>query len=162
MAFAAGTNPKNIKWENYIEANDDIDGEYDISRVKIDYSEVDFSTVGTYDGAFKASVTDNGGNTTEGSFRVLIYDKNNTQPPTLRLKAEDEEISVSLNADTSTINWGNNVEGAHDADGIDISSNITADVGWLDVTEPGTYPVDIVATDFAGNSVSATIQVTVK
>lgn len=162
FAFAAGTNPRNVRWNDYIEAFDDIDGDYDIAKVKIDYSAVDFAAVGTYTNALKASVTDNGGNVGEASFTVLIYDKNNTDPPTLTLKSEDEEISFSRNVDTSTIRWGDHVQGAQDADGIDISSNISADVGWLDVTEPGTYPVDIVATDFAGNSVSATIQVSVK
>lgn len=164
FAFAAGTNPKNIKWENYISASDDIDGDYDIARVKIDYSSVDFNTVGTYEEGVKAQVADEGGNTGESKFTVLIYDKENKSAPTLVLKAEDSEDEnvVSLNADTSTLRWGDYVEEAYDADGIDISSNITADVGWLDVTKAGTYPVDIVATDFAGNSVSATIYVTVK
>jgi hypothetical protein len=164
FAFAAGTDPKKIKWENYITASDNIDGDYDIARVKIDYSNVDFNTVGTYDDALVTQVTDEGGNTGESKFTVLIYDKSNTSTPTLKLKTEEEEDDnvVSLNADTSTIDWGTYVSEAYDADGIDITSNITADVGWLDVTKKGTYPVDIVATDFAGNSVSATIQVTVK
>lgn len=164
FAFAAGTNPKNIKWEDYISASDDIDGDYDIARVKIDYSNVDFNTVGTYEEGLVAQVTDEGGNTGETKFTVLIYDKENKSSPTLVLKSEDSEDEnvVSLNADTSTLSWGNYVSEAYDADGIDISSNITADVGWLDVTKTGTYPVDIVATDFAGNSVSATIYVTVK
>ncbi len=162
LAFPAGTNPKNIKWGDYIKASDNIDGEYDIAKVKIDISKVNFNEVGTYEKGLTASVTDAGGNKGEGSFTILVYDKLNTDPPTLTLKPEEEENKIKLNTDTSTINWGEHVAEAYDADGIDITSNITADVGWLDVTQAGTYDVDIVATDFAGNAVSATIKVKVE
>ncbi|MGM9551103.1 MAG: hypothetical protein ACI3XA_02495 [Clostridia bacterium] len=161
LAFAAGTDPSKIDWGEYISASDNIDGDYEIDKVSLDYSNVDFDTVGVYENALIGKVTDEGGNVGEGQFTVSIYNKENTTPPTLVLK-ESGENKMELNKDVSTVNWGSYVEKAYDVDGIDISSNITADTGWLDVTEKGEYNVDIVATDFAGNSVEATIVVKVE
>lgn len=164
IAVAVGTDPKKIEWGKYISASDNADGEYKADRIKISYDEEIFKSVGTYEEGVVASVTDNSGNTGEGKFSVLVYDPNNTETPTLQPK--DVTPEIALNTDVSTIKWGDYVEWAKDADGIDISANITADTGWLDVTvdtegkEP--YPVDLVAKDYAGNSVSATIYVNVK
>ncbi len=161
LAFAAGTDPETIKWEDYIAGSDNIDGDYEIDKIKLDYSAVDFNTVGIYEGALIGKVTDEGGNQGEGKFTVSIYNKENTVPPTLVLK-EGGANKMELNKDVSTVNWGSYVQEAYDVDGIDISMNITADTGWLDVTTPGEYNVDIVATDFAGNETEATIVVKVE
>ncbi|MCD8048536.1 MAG: hypothetical protein LUG52_02855 [Clostridia bacterium] len=161
LAFPAGTDPREVDWSEYLTASDDIDGDYNIGRLTLDLTASNFSKVGTYEDGLVATVTDAGGNVGESKFDILIYDPDNTDPPTIVLDEEGTH-TVSLNADTSTISWGNYVESATDADGLDITSNISADVGWLDVTEKGTYVVDIVATDFVGNSVSASINVTVQ
>ena len=164
IAIAAGTDPATINWGKYIGASDNADGEYKVDKIKFEYDAEIFKTVGTYEGGIKASVTDKSGNVGEGTFTVMVYDPDNTTPPTLQPK--DVVPEIALNTDVSTINWGDYVEWAKDADGLDISTNITADTGWLDVTvdtegkEP--YPVDIVATDFAGNEIYATIYVAVK
>ncbi len=160
IAVPNGTNPEKIDWSKYLSASDNADGDYEIDRVTIDWSEIDFNTVGTYTDALKASVTDNGGNEGTANFTVLVYDKDNTDPPSLQAKEGVPE--VSLNTDVSTISWGTYVEWAKDADGIDISTNISADTGWLDVTEAGEYDVDLVATDYVGNTVETTIRVKVK
>ncbi len=164
IAIAQGTDPATINWGKYIGASDNADGEYKVDKIKFEYDAEIFKTVGTYEGGIKASVTDKSGNVGEGTFTVMVYNPDNTTPPTLQPK--DVVPEITLNTDVSTINWGDYVEWAKDADGLDISTNITADTGWLDVTvetdgkEP--YPVDIVATDFAGNEVYATIYVAVK
>lgn len=160
IAVPDGTNPKDIDWSKYLSASDNADGEYEVDKIKIDWSEVDFSTVGTYENALKASVTDNGGNVGNNSFTVLVYRKDNTAAPSLVPK--DVVPEVDRNKDVSEINWGQYVEMAKDADDIDISGNISADTGWLDVTVAGEYDVDLVATDYVGNTVEATIRVKVK
>lgn len=160
IALPNGTNPENVDWGKYLSASDNADGEYESDRIEIDYSKIDFDQVGTYENKLDAKVTDNAGNEQTASFTVLIYDKDNTDKPTLQ--AKDETPQIDRNKDVSEISWGDYVEFAKDADGIDISSNISADTGWLDVTEKGVYDVDLVATDFVGNFVTDTIQVEVK
>lgn len=160
IALPNGTDPATINWGDYLSASDNADGEYEIERVVIDSSKIDFDVVGIYENLLEASVADEAGNEQTASFTVMIYDKDNTETPTL--KAKDEIPQITLNKDVSEISWGNYVEYAVDADGLDISSNISADTGWLDVTAAGVYQVDIVATDFVGNFVTDTIQVEVK
>ncbi|MBQ3110400.1 MAG: hypothetical protein IJC69_04605 [Clostridia bacterium] len=160
IALAEGTDPNSVNWGDYIGASDNADGEYEIDRVKLDFSEVDFNTVGTYTDMLKASVEDNGGNTGSRNFTVLIYRKDNTLPPSLVAKEGIPEID--RNKDVSEIKWGDYVEAAQDADGINISGNISADTGWLDVTEAGEYPVVLVATDYVGNETEVVITVKVK
>lgn len=160
IAVEEGVSPETIKWENYISASDNADGDYEIDRIKIDWSEIDFNTVGTYTDMLHAKVTDNGGNEGSANFTVLVYRKAHSQVPSLIPK--DVTPEIDRDKDVSEINWGQYVEVANDADGIDISSNISADTGWLDVTEAGIYNVDLVATDFVGNTAQATIQVKVK
>lgn len=160
IALIEGTDPAAVNWDEYIGASDNADGDYEIDRVKLDFSEVDFNTVGTYTDLLKASVQDNGGNTGTRNFTVLVYRKDNTQPPSLVAKEGIPEID--RNKDVSEIKWGDYVEMAQDADGINISGNISADTGWLDVTEAGEYPVDLVATDYVGNKAEVTITVRVK
>ncbi len=48
-----------------------------------------------------------------------------------------------------------------DADGLDVSSKLTADLSELDTTTAGTYTVVLTATDYAGNTGSASIMVEV-
>lgn len=160
IALAEGTDPEDVNWGDYIGASDNADGEYEIDRVKLDFSEVDFNTVGTYTDMLKASVEDNGGNTGSRNFTVLIYRKDNTLPPSLVAKEGTPEID--RNKDVSEIKWGDYVEAAQDADGINISGNISADTGWLDVTVAGEYPVVLVATDYVGNETEVIITVKVK
>lgn len=160
IALPNGTNPEDVDWGKYLSASDNADGEYEIDRIEIDWSEVDFDVVGAYENLLGAKVADNAGNEQTATFTVLVYDKDNTDAPTLQ--AKDEIPQIDRNKDVSEISWGNYVEVAVDSDGLDISTNISADTGWLDVTEAGIYNVDIVATDFVGNFVTDTIQVEVK
>ena len=48
-----------------------------------------------------------------------------------------------------------------DADGLDVSGNVTADLSQLDTTTPGTYEVVLTVTDYVGNEGTVTLNVTV-
>ncbi len=190
FVFALGTDSSKIKWDELIYADDNVDGEYELrmedgklqlrkqlnedtaeegeeeyewldDMISVDCSGVDFEAAGKYADGISITIKDYAGNSKTSTFEVYVYDKENTVPPTLTLKEEYD--SLSLNVDTSTVDWaGKFVESAQDANGIDLSSNVSADVSELDVTEAGTYPVEIYVKDFAGNKTSATIEVEIK
>ncbi len=130
-------------------------------KMTVDASGVDFNTSGKYPESVKVTLTDYAGNKRESKFEAYVYDRENTVPPTLVLKEEFE--SIGLNTDTSTFDWaGKFVESAQDVNGVDIKSNVSADVSMLDVTKAGTYPVEIYVKDFAGNKTSVAIEVEIK
>lgn len=130
-------------------------------RVKLDYSAVDFDTVGKYENAIILEVTDNYGNTGSRKFTAYIYDENNTVPPTLTLKDEFEPLD--LDVDTSSVDWaGKFVEVAEDVNGIDLTAYVSADVRELDVTKKGVYDVVIYVEDFVGNRTEYPIKVKIE
>ncbi|MGN1097881.1 MAG: hypothetical protein ACI4SS_03175, partial [Clostridia bacterium] len=129
-------------------------------RFAVDTSAVDFNQVGKYEEGIVVKVTDKAGNVGEKKYTVYIYDKENTVPPTLELKEELKTITVD--ADTSEINWGDYVEKAEDVNGIDLKTHVTADVTQLDVTIPGKYPVTIYVKDFVGNKTEIPVVLEVK
>ncbi len=161
LLFASGTDPAGVDWTAYMTASDNIDGELDMGDAVVDYSEIDFDTVGTYDGKLVYTISDASGNEGEATLNVIIYNADNTTAPTLVIKEEYRTISVDENA--SDISWKDDfVEEATDADGLDITGNITADLSELDTTTPGEYNVEITLTDYAGNETKETIVVTVE
>jgi hypothetical protein len=180
-----GTKPSKIDWTEIFQASDNVDGEYELKqekgkillkpenvsdgeeaefvegRVEIDYSAVDFDTVGKYEDALIMKVTDSSGNVGTKKVTVYIYNDKNTTPPTLVLK--DEYDPLELDVDTSTVDWaGKFVEEASDVNGIDLSAYVSADVRELDVTKQGTYPVTIYVEDFAGNRTERSIKVKIE
>lgn len=119
-------------------------------KMTVDCSGVDFNTPGQYTDGIVVTTVDYAGNKNEQKFEAFVYDDQSTEPPTLVLKEELPKISVGT--DTSTYNWGGNcVESTKDVNGIDLKSRVSADVTNLDVTVPGTYPVEIYVEDFAHN-----------
>lgn len=161
IAVAAGSDPSTIDWSVFVNAEDGIDGEIPFANVEVDTSNVDFSTVGRYNGALALAVKDAAGNEAKGTYAVTIYDPTNTTPPTVVVK--EEYRSVKVDEDASAINWGNDfIESAVDKDGLDVKSNISADIGFLDVTTAGEYEVILTVTDFAGNSTELTLTVKVE
>lgn len=134
---------------------------FESGRVSIDFSTVDFNTVGEYPEGLVIKVKDKAGNERESKYTVYVYDKENTVPPTLKLK--EELKTVNLNALTEEINWGNEyAEEARDVNDIDIKSRVTADVTMLDVTVEGEYPVIIYVEDFVGNRTEIPVVLQVK
>jgi len=161
IAVAAGSNPATVAWDTFIKAQDGIDGDIPFDRVQVDTSATDFNTIGSYDKGLKVTVKDAAGNETSASYTVMIYDPKNTTPPTLVAKSEYRTIKID--EDASAINWANDfVEQATDVHGFDLKSNITADIGFLDVTTAGEYDVILSVTDFAGNKTELTIKVKVE
>lgn len=162
LVFAAGTDPKTIDWKQYEKAADNLDGELSMDNATINYSEIDFNKVGKYDGKLHYSIKDVAGNEGTDNKSVVIYDGNNKQAPTLKVKAADQYRKVKLNEDSSQINWKDDfVESATDKDGLDVKENIAADLSELDTTAEGNYNVVISVKDFAGNEAKQTIVVTV-
>ena len=103
--------------------------------------------------------SDAAGNKGEKKIKVIIYNPDNTTAPTVTAKAELPTVKVDT--DTSTISWKDYIESAVDADGLDVKETVTADLSELDTTTPGTYNVALTVTDYAGNTGSVTVAVTV-
>lgn len=135
--------------------------DWEDGRITIDASGVDFNTTGKYTDGIVVTVIDEAGNKGEKKFEAFVYDKDNTVPPTLTLK--EELPTLGLDTDTSTVDWaGKFVETAEDVNGVDLKSNVSADVTELDVTVAGVYPVEIYVTDFAGNKTSVAAEIEIK
>lgn len=161
IAVAAGANPSSVAWDQFVEAKDGVDGDIPFTNVTVDTSNVDFNTVGQYDNGLIVSVQDQAGNSAEAKYSVIVYDPNNTTPPTFT--AKEEYRTIAVDEDASAINWADDfIETAVDKDGFDLKGNITADIGFLDVTTPGEYEVLLTLTDFAGNTAELSITVTVE
>ena len=176
IAVPVGTKITDPIWMEFISATDNIDGVLDQSRFKpvfnspetddkVDraYSEDDFNTVGYYNRAFKAYFEDSAGNRDYKTVSVYVYDPNNTTAPTLT--ANETPITIALDANVNDIKWvgeGCSISAATDANGLDVSSKVSADLSTLDSSTPGTYDVRITVTDFAGNTAETTVQVIVE
>ncbi|MDE7061550.1 MAG: hypothetical protein K2O71_08160, partial [Lachnospiraceae bacterium] len=161
LTFPSGTDPNTVDWASYMKASDNIDGELDMKNATVDFSEIDFSTVGNYDGKLVYAIKDASGNEGTSSMNIIIYNGENTTAPTLVLKTEYR--SVGLDEDVSSINWKDDfVEQAMDVDGLDLKNNITPDLSELDTTTPGEYNVEITVKDYAGNETKETLVITVE
>ncbi len=160
VVLAAGTAADSVDWTQYFTAEDGVDGEISIKADNITVSEVlDLATPGEYDDAVAVKVSDSSGNEKESKIKVTVYNPDNTTPPTVEAAEELPEIAV--NTETSGIDWKSYLASAVDADGLDVSSNVTADLSELDTTTPGTYDVILTVTDHAGNTAEITVAVTV-
>lgn len=156
----AGMDAAGIDWTAYFTAEDSVDGSVGVTEKNISVSEeLDLSVPGTYEGAVAAAVSDSSGNEATAAVTVTVYDPDNTEPPVI--EQLDQVPAVILETDTSTIDWSEYILSAVDADGIDVSGNITADLSVLDTTTPGDYEVVLTVTDYAGNEANVTVTVTV-
>jgi len=161
IAFPVGTDPASIDWGLFLQVNDNVDGDIDFSKVAAVLSGVDFAGAGTFDNAASFSVEDNFGNEATAQRNVVVFDGENTVPPTLTIK--NGYRAIALNEDTSSINWANDfVEAATDKDGLDVKFSVFADLSELNATEAGTYDVTLTVKDYAGNETATTIAVTVR
>jgi len=160
VVLAAGTDAESVDWTQYFTAEDGVDGEISITADNITVSEeLDLAAPGEYGDAVAVKVSDASGNERESKIKVTVYDPDNTTPPTVEAAEELPEIAV--NTETSGINWKDYLASAVDADGLDVSGNVTADLSELDTTTPGSYDVTLTVTDHAGNTSEITVVVTV-
>lgn len=156
----AGTDAAEVDWTAYFTAEDAVDGVLEITADMITVSEeLDLTTPGEYKDAVAVKVSDTSGNEKESKIKVLVYNGDNTTAPTVEAAAELPE--VALNTDTSGIDWKTYLASAVDADGLDVSGNVKADLSQLDTTTPGEYVVALTVTDYAGNEATVTVNVTV-
>ncbi|MBN2222718.1 MAG: hypothetical protein JW708_10965, partial [Vallitaleaceae bacterium] len=93
-------------------------------------------------------------------YKVAVYNPENKTEPIITVAEAPRTIAIDENA--AEVKWmGDFIASAVDADGIDVSANVTADISGLDTTTPGEYDVLLTVTDFAGNVGTLTITVTV-
>ena len=158
--IASGTDAAEVDWTTYFTAEDSVDGVISITADMITVDEkLDLATPGEYSDAVVVKVSDSSENERESKIKVTVYNADNTTPPTVEEKEELPE--VALNTETSGIDWKSYIESAVDADGLDVSGNITADLSQLDTTTPGTYEVVLTVADYVGNETAVTLNVTV-
>lgn len=160
IVVPVGTDPSTIVFSDYFTIEDAVDGILDATAATYDYSAVDFNTVGTYNDGVNCTMADKSGNEGNKKVTVIVYNPDNKTAPSIT--PVEGYRTIAVDEDASAINWkGDFIASAVDADGLDISANITADITSLDTTTPGDYEVVITATDYAGNSSSVTLNVTV-
>lgn len=166
VVVPVGTDLNTINVADYWTASDSVDGELDVTKgtftvsngEKDDEDAPDTSKVGEYAKALKLEVSDAAGNKNSARAKVVVFNPDNKTAPTLT--AKEELPTVKMDTDTATINWKDFIAEAKDADGLDVSANVTADMSTLDASTPGDYTVKLTVTDFAGNS--ADLEITVK
>lgn len=160
IVLTVGTDPASVAFSDYFTIEDAIDGVLDATAATYEYSAVDFNTVGTYGDAVKCTMADKSGNKGEKKATVVIYNPDNKTAPVIT--PVEGYRTIAVDEDASAIKWkGDFIASAVDADGLDVSGNITADLTSLDTTTPGDYDVVITVTDFAGNSSNVALKVTV-
>ncbi|MGL4737439.1 MAG: hypothetical protein ACRCW2_08315 [Cellulosilyticaceae bacterium] len=159
-AVPVGTDPSTLDWKDKFAANDNLDGALDMATAKWDMALTDFSTVGEYQDGLIVTIQDASENTGRTKQKLVIYDANNTEAPTLTLKEEYRTLAVD--EDSAAINWGDFVEAATDKDGLNLMSKVVADLSELDTTTKGEYDVALTVTDFAGNTSEVMVKVEVK
>ncbi|MDE5589362.1 MAG: hypothetical protein K2J60_09560 [Acetatifactor sp.] len=166
VVLPVGTKYEDVDWTQYFTAEDSVDGVLDPSTATFEDMtggsfQDNLNTAGIYEGdsSVKIHISDSSGNEETSRFKVVVYNPDNTEAPVITPKAELD--TVAIDTDASTIDWKNFVESAVDADGLDVKDSITADLSELDTTTAGTYNVEVTVTDYAGNTSSATLEVTV-
>lgn len=160
IVLPAGSDPAAVAFADFVKIEDAIDGLLDATAATYDYSVTDFNTPGTYGDGLKVKMKDKSGNEGSMNTTVVIYNPSNTTSPVIT--PAESLRTVIVDEDASMISWkGDFIASATDADGLDVSANIKADISSLDVTTPGDYEVVITVTDFAGNTANVTLTVTV-
>lgn len=156
-----GSSVDGMDWSQYMKVKDAVDGDMDLANATVTVNDnLDMSKPGKYENAVTAVIKDSAGNEAKGNLTVVVFDKDNKEAPVITVA--EELPTVKVDTDTSTIKWnGDFIKSAVDTDGLDVSSNITADLSELDATTAGTYSVVITVTDYAGNTSEVTLEVKV-
>lgn len=160
ITLALGEKIEDVDYTLYFTATDSVDGDLDLANATFTVSDdFDAETPGEYKDALKMEIADSSDNKSSKSVKVIVYNADNKEAPTVVIKEETD--SIALDTDASTIDWSAYVESATDVDGIDLKGNITADISTLDTSTPGDYSVALTVTDYAGNETTQEITVTV-
>lgn len=170
-----GTKMTDDIWMTFMTAVDGVEGELGMAsfvpefntpetdkKVERAMSEADLLVPGCYNRMFKAYFKDSSDNKGYFTASVIVYDPNNKVAPTVTLGTEP--VAYAKDTDANTIQWVTDgfVASAVDANGVDVSKNIKADLSNLDMSTPGTYEVELTVADFAGNETKVTVKVTVQ
>ncbi|MCM1190482.1 MAG: hypothetical protein NC541_14455 [bacterium] len=166
VVVPVGTKYEDIDWTQYFTAEDSVDGVLDPASATFEDMtggsfQDSLNTVGIYEGdsSVKIHISDSSGNEETSRFKVVVYNPDNTAAPVITPKAELDTVKVDT--DASSIDWKNYIDTAVDADGLDVKDSVTADLSELDTTTAGTYNVAVTVTDYAGNTSSVTLEITV-
>lgn len=166
VVVPVGTKYEDIDWTQYFTAEDSVDGVLDPATASFEDMtggkfQESLDVVGIYEGdsSIKIHIKDSAGNEETSRLKVVVYNPDNTEAPVITPKAELPVVNIDT--DASSIDWKTYVESAVDADGLDVKDSITADLSELDTTTAGTYNVAVTVTDYAGNTGSVTLEVTV-
>lgn len=158
-AFAKGTDPSTIIWADEFTVKDNVDPEIDPTTINYE-TLLDYNKVGFYKDGVIGTASDSSENKGEKKIDVVIYDGENTTPPTIVVKTDYRDIIVG--EDTSIINWSNDfIDTATDKDGLDLKNTIVADLSEINTSVAGSYNVLISVVDYARNENSISIQVNV-
>ena len=184
VAVPVGTTMSDPIWMNFLTVTDNADGTLGMDRFRPEFNtwETDskmgeyygegtvftaenLNTVGYYYRMFKAYFADSSENMGYCTVSVYVYDPANTDAPVLT--AYESPMYVTVNTDVNSLAWVGSemtaaIKSAVDADGLDISGNVKADLSTLDSSTPGTYDVVISVTDYVGNTASVTVKVVVE
>ncbi|MCL1787119.1 MAG: DUF5011 domain-containing protein, partial [Defluviitaleaceae bacterium] len=166
IVVPVGTDLDTFDFSEFITARGIVDGDIDVRAAAVDliwdYAENPTNTAvpGMYNPGIRVRIQDTDGNMTGWHHQqVWVFDPDNTEAPTFVVR--EEFPTVELDSAAADINWNDFIYSALDAGGIDLRGRMVPDLGHLDVTLPGIYPVDITVEDFAGNTATITIEVEV-
>lgn len=192
IVFPLGTDPSKVQWVDYINANDNVDGTYDLKQdgqsillrneiketdedddeettepeFEEDRLKLDYSSIdfnAVGEYADALNIEVTDSAGNIGKRSLTVYVYDENSTIPPSLTLKEELPTLAIDTDTSTVDWaGKYVESATDVNGIDLKKNVSADVRDLDVTVPGSYPVAIRVTDFADNVTEQIITITIE
>lgn len=158
--YPVGENIQAIDYSKDFEAIDNIDGKLDIANATFEVIGADSKVPAEYVDALQIKIKDSTGNESILKQNIIVFDDENTIPPTL--VAKEAYRQVKLDEDANKINWGNDfIQTVEDKDGIPLKSKLVADLSELDTTTAGKYNVVLTVMDFANNEASITVEVEV-
>ncbi len=164
IVVPVGTKLTDAIWADFIKCTDVGDGDIAVSEMKPEFNEGFtediFKTAGYYNRAFKARFYDKAGNFDHKTVSVYVYNPDNKVAPTYTLV--ENPAAIKKDTEVEKIAWaGAFIATAEDADGLDVSANVKADLSTIDTTTAGEYNVKLTIADFAGNTTEVTVKVTV-
>ncbi len=143
---------------DYIKVSDAAEGDLSGDSVKLDTSKVNFGKIGQYTATVTA--TDGSGNETKADVKVAVYNPDNKTPPTITIL--DPYRVLKQGEELDEIDWaGDFIKSALDANGFDVSGNISVDTSALDINAEGEYNITFKVKDFVGNEATKELQVAV-